>query len=265
MANPTFQVPLLDPPQSNLISVITPLYEKGVGYLGEAHMSLLGQCLPEGVTLEWVIQEDAANPDNKKLVEALDGGNMTIRYGINGRHCGQAVTRNMAFQRSRGSYIYPLDQDDILAPNALINLYSVFEAHKNVMWVTGKVERLFEDGHTEERIDPMIEPGLLSTGYILELFEQHGITTAFYPTATMFRRAPLHMVGGWPAVVAAEDAELQLVMGTLYDGWRIDDVVLRRRKWSGQAVLADWYQGPDIEAIATRHDRARNIRNHLEK
>ena len=261
MTKPTFQVVLPDRPRSDLISVITPLYVKGVEYLTEAYESLATQRIPEGMALEWVVQEDTATPGSYHLIGAFDSDDLHITYGFNGRNCGQAVTRNMAFQRSRGSFIYPLDQDDILAPDALVNLHAVLREHENVVWVTGKVERLFEDGHTEVRVDPMIEPGLLPAGYIFDPFEQHGITTAFYPTATMFRRTQLHLVGGWPAVVAAEDAELQLVMGTLYDGWRIDDVVLKRRKWSGQAVLADWYKGPDVEAIATRYDRARNIRH----
>lgn len=187
---------------------------------------------------------------------------VSVTYDYNGRFCGQAVTRNMAFQRSRGSFIYPLDQDDILMDGALANLAAVMVEHPGVMWATGKVERLFEDGRTELRVDP-VNSGALPAGHLLDLFEQEGITTAFYPPATLFRRSALHLVGGWPAVVAAEDAELQLVMGTLFDGWRIDDIVLRRRKWEGQAVAAEWYQRPDVAAVRTRHDRARNLRDAL--
>ena len=257
MASPTTRGPVLPQPTDSVISVLTPLFEKGIEFIAETWASVRDQELPAGMELEWVVQEDADDPVLESFIAELTDRDRRVRYCANGRHRGQAVTRNMAFQRSRGTRVYALDQDDVLLPGTLAALAACLDAHPNVMWVTGHVQRLFDDGHVELRMDP-IEDGPLPAGHLLELFDQ-GITTAFYPTATMFRRHALHVLGGWPAVVAAEDAELQLAMGAAFDGYRIDHLLLSRRKWDGQAVSADWYAGPDLEAITTRGARANAI------
>jgi glycosyltransferase involved in cell wall biosynthesis len=257
MADATSVTEPLPAPQPRLVSVLTPLYHAGVEFLAEAYRSLAAQRLPDGWGWEWVVQDDAATEASRQLVADLAGGDARVRYAANGRQCGQAVTRTMAFQRSRGAFVYALDQDDMLLAGALAALAEVLDRHDNVMWVTGRVQRLFDDGRVAERVDPL-GFGPVPAGHLLELFDQ-GFTTAFYPTATMFRRTGLHLLGGWPAVVAAEDAELQLAMGAAFDGWRVDHLLLSRRKWAGQAVLADWYQAPDLAAIATRYQRARAI------
>jgi glycosyltransferase involved in cell wall biosynthesis len=254
MTSPTHAGSSYVAPDASIVSVITPLFIEGIDFIADAWESVQSQQLPADMSLEWVVQEDADHPEFAERLAELVGGDSRVRYAFNGRHCGQAVTRNMAFQRSRGQLIYALDQDDILLPGALHALASEMALRPEVMWVTGHTQRLFDDGSVVERDDP-IEDGPLPAGYLLELFEK-GITIAFYATATMFRRSALQLLGGWPAIVAGEDSELQLAMGAAFDGFRCGHLLVSRRKWAGQAVQAGWYATPDLESVTPRYARA---------
>ena len=82
-----------------LISVITAAHWSTADYIEEAMESLRGQVLPPGWNLEWIVQEDGANPSLGDKLRRWDA----VSYAANGRQLGIAFTRNLALSRQRAS------------------------------------------------------------------------------------------------------------------------------------------------------------------
>ena len=107
-----------------LISVITAAHWSTADYIEEAMESLRGQVLPPGWNLEWIVQEDGANPSLGDKLRRWDA----VSYAANGRQLGIAFTWNLALSRAAGVLTQTLDADDLLLPGALAALIPLFAA-----------------------------------------------------------------------------------------------------------------------------------------
>jgi glycosyltransferase involved in cell wall biosynthesis len=105
--------------------VVTAVYADPP-YRRELADSVLGQPLPRGWDLEWLIQEDGPATER---VTALTTRDRRCRTAANGIHRGTASTRNAALVRATGRYVRVLDQDDVLLPGSLADPIRVLEDH----------------------------------------------------------------------------------------------------------------------------------------
>ncbi|GAA2780781.1 glycosyltransferase family 2 protein [Kitasatospora aburaviensis] len=227
-----------------VISVITPVYNGGHAFLGEAYDSLLDQDLPDGWTWQWVVQEDG---ETRIPATVLPTDDPRISYGT-GRRGGAAMARTMALARVTGSMVRPLDADDMLPAGALRRGIEALVEHPEIGWAVSSAVDLLPDGTLRESaIDP--PAGLLASGLIAESYRA-GRFAVMGTTLTVYTDL-LHAVGGWPAVPASEDAALLVLLEAVAPGWMIAEPGEIYRKHDGQvtAQAAHWEEA-ERDALA---------------
>jgi hypothetical protein len=213
-----------------LISVITPVYGRGIEHLAAAYKSLRSQELPGGWSWEWLVQEDGETGAVAAALP-LDG---RIRSG-HGRRDGPGVARTLALARSRGSLIKVLDADDQLASGALGRDIAVMDAYAEISWTTSRALDLMPDGSTPASgSDP--EGGPLRSTEVFDHWLANGFRLPVHPATLCLRRDLVMALGGWMALPASEDTGLLIAARSVSTGYFIPQTGLLYRKWPGQAT-----------------------------
>ena len=101
------------------ISVVIPVYNVEA-YVEAALRSVLSQTLQD---FEIVCVNDASTDGSWNVVKSIAHGEPRIRLYENEENAGAAVTRNRGMELARGEYLYFLDADDMIVPEALEKLY----------------------------------------------------------------------------------------------------------------------------------------------
>lgn len=104
------------------VSVILPVYN-AEKYIEECINSVLSQTMRD---FEVIVINDASTDNSPKLCEKYLG-DKRISLKHNEVNCGQGITRNKGLDIARGEYVYFLDSDDIIAPNALETMLKAAE------------------------------------------------------------------------------------------------------------------------------------------
>ncbi|MFD5565883.1 glycosyltransferase family 2 protein [Kitasatospora griseola] len=230
---------------TGIISVVTPVYEGGHQFLGEAYQSLLAQELPDGWNWEWIVQEDGQTGVPGRMLPADDS---RVSYNT-GRRGGAAMARTMALARVTGPMVRALDADDLLPEGALRRGIEALLAHPTVGWAVSPAVDLLPDGTLRSSsLDPEagpLAPGLIADSYRADRYAVMGTTLTVYTEL-------LHAVGGWPAVPASEDAALLLLLEAVAPGWMIAEPGEIYRKHNGQVTAqpAHWEQA-ERDALST--------------
>ena len=100
------------------ISVVIPFYNEKA-YLKEAIESVLYQTI-EGI--EIILIDDGSTDGSAQIARHYAKANSNIIY-IRQDNSGQGIARNKGIEISRGRYIYFLDSDDFLEPDAMEQCY----------------------------------------------------------------------------------------------------------------------------------------------
>ena len=112
------------------ITVGIPVYNVGK-YIRKCILSVLNQTF-DG-SLEIIVIDDQSPDNSIDIVKELKGthpnGNR-IKILIQPYNMGCWAARNRILQEAKGKYIYLLDADDYIVPNALETLYTFAEKHK---------------------------------------------------------------------------------------------------------------------------------------
>jgi glycosyltransferase involved in cell wall biosynthesis len=214
-----------------LLSVITPTQAHNADWLGDAAASVLGEPLPPGWELEWLVQEDGREPAAAGLLP----DDARVRFEALGVSLGSAPTRNAALARARGDLVGGLDHDDRYAPGGLGLLVAALRDEPAAHWTCGRTRFLLPEGGAWEQPD-VLPPGLVERGAIAAFY---GATDSWpFPAAfTLYRRRPLVAAGGWPAAVRSTDAVLLASFSTAHVGIWVDRVVAEYRRWDGQYTV----------------------------
>lgn len=254
----TYEMPARSPDlYVRTFSLLTPVHahSRAAEFLTDLYASVRAQQLPPGWKLEWVVQEDGAQPALAGVVNQIVGKDPRVSYRAHGMKGGPAIARNQAFHASRGEVVFPIDHDDYLEPGGLSALITALEEHADAAWATGRTYELDEKLARSERSD-LVGPGLVPAGHTLEIWNTQGISTPWYPTATAYRRWAVELFGGWPANVAAEDTELLACITTAWDGVVVAAHTMTRRRWSGQITKDPVVIDAGVDARRVRHNRA---------
>lgn len=119
------------------ISIIIPCYNQGK-YIAECLDSVIAQTFKD---FEAIIINDGSTDNSLKIIEPYLKKHSNLRL-INKTSTGGVVSaRNKAIRKAKGTYIYPLDADDIISPDCLEKLYQAIIANKGDI-ITSRV-RLF--------------------------------------------------------------------------------------------------------------------------
>src|SRR5262249_4635865 len=103
-----------------LFSVIIPVYNRA-GALGVAIESVLRQSCQD---FEIVVADDGSKDDPKSVIDSFR--DFRIRF-VRQENQGGGVARNTAIDAARGTYIAPLDSDDIFLPHHLETMKALLQ------------------------------------------------------------------------------------------------------------------------------------------
>lgn len=124
------------------ISVIIPIYnvEK---YLEQCLYSVLDQTYTDW---EAILVDDGSPDSCPGICDAYAARDSRFKV-IHKSNGGISETRNDGMKEASGEYIYLLDADDYLLPNAFQSLVTCAEAHDNPDYIKGNHLVLLNDGN----------------------------------------------------------------------------------------------------------------------
>ena len=112
--------------QSPFISVIVPIYNVE-RYVKICINSILAQTFQD---FEIVIVDDATPDNSYNICRELYGNNEKIHLFRHEKNQGPGIARNLGMGNSRGEYIFFIDSDDAIIPNALEKLHKATQPAK---------------------------------------------------------------------------------------------------------------------------------------
>lgn len=156
--------------------------------------------------LEVVIVDDGSGPDTREAVHRWKESvqpDFHVRYQWQ-ENQGPATARNRGLEASRGDWIQFLDDDDLMAPDALEQLAAVLADKEH-----GIAMASYQQWRNGNPSGPCIAPKLLSVDDRLKAMIQG---TWFVPIhGYLFSRSALTEIGPWnPVLTSQEDDELLL-------------------------------------------------------
>lgn len=222
------------------VTVGIAAYDVGL-FIEKTILSVLNQDFPE---LDILVIDDNSQDKTFDIVEQISrthprGG--SIRIIRNNRNRGTANVRNQCIDEARGKYLYFLDGDDYIVPNAISKLYNKAVDTQAEM-VIGAHSRFVESEGEEEIVKTYrFRSGLINRDYAIAqlLRENH---TEYYPVALWnklfridflrdnnIRCIPAHFI--WEDVYFAFQTSLKLRTVAV-----IEDVTMMWRVREGSAI-----------------------------
>ncbi|MGL5383300.1 MAG: glycosyltransferase family 2 protein [Culicoidibacterales bacterium] len=165
-----------------LISIVTPVYQVPLNLLTACAESILNQSYPNW---QWCLVDDGSN--NPQLTAALtELANRDNRINVKICETNQGISQasNQALEMVRGEYIALVDNDDTLAPHALLEIAKVLQ-DESVDWVYSDEDMLSPTG---EQINPDFKPDWSPHTLLSRMYTNH---------LTVYRTELVLQVGGF--------------------------------------------------------------------
>lgn len=165
-----------------LISVIMPVYNAKKEWLIEAIESLQAQVYQEW---ELCIADDASTrPETKQLLSHFASTEPRVRVVYREKNGHISAASNSAIEIATGEYIALMDQDDVLAPQALLRISQAASDNASARLIYSDEDILWIDGQRESpsKKGPWQPNLLLSKNYVCHL--------------AVFKRELIQEVGG---------------------------------------------------------------------
>lgn len=177
------------------VSVIIPTFNRAA-LLAEALASLEGLRWKD---VEVIVVDDGSTDDTETVISSIrsDGFRWPIDY-IWQTNAGPGAARNAGRRRASGEYIYHLDSDDLVAPNAFEDLIPAMQ-RAAANFAVGIVENT--DYHGKRLSDQPFSTHVIVEGDILQ--------SSWYTHAAVYRRDILDCIDGYnESLRTGEDTEL---------------------------------------------------------
>lgn len=154
---------------SPVISVIVPVYNVAAIYLERCIESIKAQSYPF-----WQLclaDDGSTNPETLAVLRRYEGSDARIRVRYLPNNLGIAAASNHAVEMSTGDYLAMLDNDDELAPDALLHVAIAVSADRTIDCLYTDEDKLDPSGeHREPYCKPDWSPEHLeSVMYVLHL------------------------------------------------------------------------------------------------
>lgn len=219
-----------------LVSIIVPVYN-AEAFLEETLRSLAA-CTYE--PLEVVTVDDGSTDGSLHILENFARQDARFRV-FRQANAGVSVARNHAIRESRGTYILPVDSDNLIEPSLIDKAVKVLEQRAEVKGVGCRAD-FFGERSGEWKVEEY-SPRLLARKNMLD-------------ACAMYRRSDYEQTGGYmEGLQVREDWDFWLSMlekgGTFY---RIPEILLHYRVRSGSKRVRDREQKRElIRVINQRH------------
>ncbi len=191
-------------------------------FLGETLDSILAS---DYGALEVIVVDDGSADGSLRVAEEYAARDRRVRV-IHQENAGVSAARNRAVAAASGTYILPVDADNLIEPGFVRDAAALLEAHPEVKAVAPRAE--FFDGRQGEWRLPSFSLHLLARKNIMD-------------TCAMYRKADWERIGGYSEdIVAREDWEFWIAM--LKDGGevsRLPYVALHYRIRAGSKRTSD--------------------------
>lgn len=211
------------------ITIITPVLVGRSDHLQETQQSIdEARRALKNVQIEWIVVWDGNGSPDKDVSASAD------REVVLARPCGVSAARNAALAVSSGSYVSPLDADDLVVHDGLAVSLQALETDDTISWV-GCNRTLLGGERTGHWQDEQ------RRWRSFELADHWSAPFYFHPNSIVARRDAVLKCGGWPGLHVNEDLLLALRLGEAAPGLTVPAVLTRYRAWEGQQVAGDWY------------------------
>lgn len=214
-----------------LISIITPTHNRAKDYLLQTIQSVAAQAKGD-FTHEHIIVDNKSTDGTKKLVQALAKKDSRIKYVYNPKNLGAADALNLGFSKSKGDFIVPLDDDDILPPQSLLSRYSFFQMNPKAKWTYGHLVYIDE---TNRLVDGPREMNMVRSK--IKNLVYSILYKNFIPNGTVtLRRECVQKIKGWNPDLKTQDYDLSLRLAAAgYTPHEIPDYLCFYRKHGKQS------------------------------
>lgn len=166
-----------------LISIIMPVYNVERRWLEKAIGSVLAQAYPDW---ELCIADDASTePHVREVLSFYEGQDSRVKVKYLDGNLGIAGATNKALSLATGGFIGLLDNDDELAPEALLAVAKLLDRHPDADMVYSDEDKITVDG---KRCQPFFKPG-----WSPDLLLCHMYTCHF----GVYRRSIMEKIGGF--------------------------------------------------------------------
>lgn len=107
------------------VSVIIPTFNRA-NMVCDCVASVLAQ---QGVALEVIVVDDCSPDDTGIVIAERFGSDHRVKYLRNDKNSFQAVSRNSGARVASGRYLFFVDDDNLLEPNAVAEMIECFKRH----------------------------------------------------------------------------------------------------------------------------------------
>ena len=231
------------------VSVVIPLFNQG-HYLREAIDSVVAAAHDPSMSVEVIVVDDHSTDGSLSVAHDVLAERpwFPITLVARAANGGLPAARNTGFAHARASYVFALDADNLVYPNALVELARhLDDSPGDVVAAYGLLERFDETGALGLTSHLPWDPDLLVHG-------------AFIDAMAMFRKDAWQSLGGYAAddgIYGWEDYDLWLAVAERR--WRaslVTSVVGRYREQPGSMrKISDIDMATNFVTLRERHPR----------
>lgn len=165
-----------------LISIITPVYNVPLDLLEACADSIVNQSYPNW---QWCLVDDGSNNSaSTQALTKLANSDSRIHVQTLAQNSGISVASNQAIEMATGEYLVLVDNDDCLAPHALLEMVTVLQ-DQSVDWIYSDEDMISPSG---EQINPDFKPDWSPHTLLSRMYTNH---------LTLYRTSLVREVGGF--------------------------------------------------------------------
>lgn len=214
-----------------LISIIVPCFNQGE-FLAEALNSVMGQTYSNW---ECVIVDDGSEDDTSVVAAEFVEKDRRFSY-IKQDNQGPSIARNNGISLSKGTYILPLDSDDIIESTYLEKAINYFNNHPDTKLIYCRADRFGEE-HGEWRLPQYSYDALIRSNCLI--------------VSSVFLKKDFDRVGGYnPQMdIGLEDWELWLELLRPNDKvHQINEILFHYRVRNGSRTTGAYLDRKSLQA-----------------
>jgi GT2 family glycosyltransferase len=229
-----------------VISVVMPTYNTPVRYLKAAIKSVQAQYYPHWELC--ICDDSSTNPSTLALLKSID--DKRIKVNFLEKNCGISGATNWAVESASGEFVAPLDHDDELLPDALLEIVGRLNEQPDLDVIYSDQDKIDPKG---KRSEPFFKPDW-SPEYLLAVM--------YIGHLLVLRRELFNQIGGMNTDFdGVQDYELMLrVAEQTSKIAHIPKILYHWRKIPGSVALGLDEKGEKIERL-----QAQAVNEHLKR